>query len=137
MASAEAMGCQAMTARFTTDPPLASADTWAGRRQRAVNHLREKTTLELIWRRNMARRDQAAKDYGEPSDPHEFYAGRPGARAETTVLDCLRELQSIPQIDRLFASELMDVIAKAYLSTAPDPNTSIRRITQLLKIAAI
>jgi hypothetical protein len=91
--------------------------------------------IEAIWRTNMARRDAAAAAYGEPETPHEFYAGRPGSQAETIVCDCLRALQAIPEIDRLFADLLMDRIAKVYLATAPDGKTEVRRASALLRIA--
>jgi hypothetical protein len=91
--------------------------------------------IEAIWAGNMARRGAAAAAYGEPETPHEFYAGRPGSQAETIVCGCLRALQKIPEIDRLFADLLMDRIAKVYLATAPDGKTEIRRASALLRIA--
>jgi len=119
-----------MTARFTADPPLASAGSWPVRPSPA-----RLAQLETTWRANMARRDAAAKEYGEPETPHEFYRGRPGSQAETIVLDCLRALQAIPEFDRLFADELMDVIARDYIATATGSPTRIRRLTALLEIA--
>ncbi len=172
-----------MTARFTTDPPLASTDTWVGRQAPSLAYDRDcpdcgapesatsvhgfacehdrcptlastdtwvgrriegtgcmrwpahRENLDEIFRGNMARRDQAAADYGEPETPHEFYRGRPGSQAEGIVLNCLRALQAIPEIDRLGADVLMDVIARDYLATALDAKTSMRRTTALLRIA--
>lgn len=130
-----------MTARFTVDPPLASTDTWAGRKAPAVTwgdvivETEREAQIESIWHGNMARRDQAAQDYGEPAAPREFYHGRPGSRAERIMLDCLLALQSIPDADRIFADEFMDEIAKMFLATSPDAKCSIRRIEALLRIA--
>ncbi len=125
-----------MTARFTTDPPLASADTWAGRMSGKAK------AAEATFRANMARRDAAAADYGEPETPHEFYAGRPGSKAERVVCDCLRELRDIPDADRLYAHELTDAISAVYLDLAWAPPRQRdaakihRRTMALMRIAA-
>ncbi len=146
-----------MTARFTTDTPLASATSWAGRQdstratvksiatsEAEINaslalHAKEtaarEAQIDAIWRGNRARRDADAAAYGEPETPHEFYAGRPGAKAEKIVLDCLCALQEIPEVDRLYADQLMDVISREYLDAAPDEKTGIRRAWALLRIS--
>jgi hypothetical protein len=119
-----------MTARFTIDAPL-SAGSWPAR-----PGIKETARIEAIWRENMKRRDEAAAQYGEPETPHEFYAGRPGSKAETIVLDCLRELRAIPAADRLYAKELTDAISRVYLETAKTSVVRMRRIAALLLIGA-
>jgi hypothetical protein len=152
-----------MTPRLTLVPPLASAG-WAARKAPALAYDRDcpdcgapeaatfvhgfacehdgcpmfhdrEAQIEAIWNDNMARRDATAAEHGEPETPREFYRGRPGSQAEAIVLNCLRALQAIPEIDRRFADELMDVISKVYLDTSPDGRTEVRRANALLKIA--
>ncbi len=121
-----------MTARFTIDSPIASTDTWVGRRLEGTATMR----AEEIWRENMARRDAAAAAYGEPKTPYEFYAGRPGSKAEGIVLDCLRKLEAIPDPDRLYATELTAAISHVYIETShDDAGIARRRATQLLEIS--
>ena len=79
---------------------------------------RRSAEIDGIFRTNMAWRDAAAAEYGEPQTPHEFYAGRPGSKAERIVCDCLRELRDIPEADRLYAHELTDAISAVYLDLA-------------------
>ena len=125
-----------MTARFTIDAPLASTDSWVGRMSGKAK------AAEAIFRKNMARRDQAAREYGEPETPHEFYAGRPGSKAERVVLHCLRELLDIPEADRLYAHELTDAISAVYLDlawAAPRQRDAVkihRRTMALMRLAA-
>jgi hypothetical protein len=57
------------------------------------------------------------------------------APAERAVETCLRALQAIPDADRIYADELMNAIARAYLDSAWGPKDQKRRAHALLRIA--
>jgi hypothetical protein len=146
-----------MTARFTLDPPLASSEptvgpwkppkeyvvplasatSWAGRQAQTRAAVKAiaiaEAEIDAIFHRNEAQRNADAAAYGEPENKHEFYHGRPGSQAERIVLDCLREIQKIPETDNLYAKELTDAISKVYLQTRCS-KVRMRRIGALLDI---
>lgn len=100
-----------MTNRLSLDPPLASADTWAGRRspRRFADAMREHREAHI------SRDDEVTP------------------LAEHVVLDCLRALKIISPSP--YALELMDMISKGYLQ-APEHTVRMRRITALFEISA-
>lgn len=109
-----------MTARFTTDPPLASADTWAGKPTRFIKTryvYAGKGQPEPFVESDAARRDD---DGVTPL-------------AEHVVLDCLRALKIISPSP--YALELMDMISRVYLITS-EHMVRMRRIEALLEISA-
>lgn len=55
--------------------------------------------------------------------------------AEKIVLDCLRALHAIPDADRMYRDELIDVIARGFLDTAWGVRNHKRRAFALLRIA--
>ena len=58
------------------------------------------------------------------------------APAERAVETCLRALQAIPDADNLYAHELLNAIARAYLESAWGVKDHKRRAHALLRIAA-
>ena len=95
-----------MTNRLSLDPPLASADTWAGRPRQFVVPEQHKAAT---------------------------WAGRPTPLAEHLVLDCLRALKAISPSP--YAMDLMDMISRGFLEI-PGQTARMRRIAALLEISA-
>lgn len=54
--------------------------------------------------------------------------------ADRIVLDCLRQLQAIPKVDRQGADRLMDGIALTYQLTARNSDERMRRCMALLVV---
>ena len=110
-----------MTNRLSLDPPLASADTWAGRSRRAFNCRLVHTWWES---RQSEIEQQAAKEQRRDEVT---------PLAEHVVLDCLRALKAVSPSPH--AMELTDMISRGYLDT-PNQITRMRRIAALLEISA-
>ena len=107
-----------MTARLSLDPPLASADTWAGKPTRFIK----------------TRYVYAGKGQPEPS-VESGVARRDDVTplAEHVVLDCLRALKAISPSP--YALGLIDMISRVYVM-APEHMVRMRRIEALLEISA-
>lgn len=146
-----------MTARLSLDPPLASADSWAARKAPSLQHDAHCADHARDWLvAGMEKEQRGAPHKDECSRPAlaaahaalESQAKETAAwlatqhrdgiipPAEHIVLDCLRALQAIPTDNRMYADELVDMIAKGYLDTAWGAKTSRRRVAALLRIAA-
>ena len=120
-----------MTNRLSLDPPLASADTWAGRQARYTMNMRaSEAKIEEIRRDMLARRDRAECECVEPETPHTQTVT---PLAEHLVLDCIRALKVISPSP--YALDLMDMISRVYV-IAPEHMVRMRRIEAMLEISS-